>query len=120
MSSSRLADRIRANRKSRSPVEDTVEELYEEVSEAVEGGASYRKIHAQLTREGHNVGKGHSSLFRAFKKVKARRDQPTTNGKGSADPGWETVNGDVVPEPTQSSNSGLRAIVDTRRNTSGW
>ena len=47
-------------------MQDTVEELYAEIVEALEGEGTFRTVHAQLTREGHNVGKRHNSLWAAL------------------------------------------------------
>jgi hypothetical protein len=100
-STTSLADRIRANRKSRSPVQDTVEQLFDQISDAIARGSSYREIHHRLTREGHNVGARHNSLFAAIKVVKARRER----------------DGVAPSEPRRELPA---AIVDTRRKTTVW
>ena len=118
MSPPNLAERIRTGRKSRSPVQDTVELKYDEIVQARTSGCSYRDIFTQLSREGHNVGKNHTSLFDAFQKVKARRERSRSNASGSA------VEGNGPQTPTVSAQASPDqlpgAIIDTRRKTTGW
>lgn len=120
MSIASLADRIRANRKSRSPVQDTVDELFDEISEAIKSGGSFRAIYAQLTREGRNVGKGHNSLFAAYKAVKARRDQSAPTPVVEKTPALLINVGSTAPTLGVSPREMPAVVVDTRRKTTDW
>jgi len=122
-----LADRVRASRRSRSPVQDTVEEHFDEISAALADGVSFRDLHSQLTREGRNVGRGHSSLFSAYKTVKDRRNETISLRRGdlperpsvAENPAKEsrpTALQREVPNPTQMP----LAVIDTRRKTTDW
>ena len=122
MSTANLADRIRMNQKSRSPVQDTVEKLFEDITDAMAAGGSFRAIHAQLTREGHKVGKRHSSLFAAYKVVKRRRDQQAAASPCITGASQRHITPDAAAEEFVSNSSGQMptAIVDTRRKINEW
>ena len=101
MTANSLAQRIRANRKSRSPVQDTVEQHFDEITACRNEGISFEDIHVRLTREGHNVGRKRNSLWAAYKAVKSRREQ--------------------MPAPTPMASSEMpAAIVDNRRKPTDW
>jgi hypothetical protein len=122
MPAPKLADRIRMNLKSQSPVQDTVDKLYDDITDAITRGSSYRAIHTQLTREGHNVGKGHSSLFAAYNVIKRRRDQQSAASPNTADTTERNVAIDTVAEGLAFNSAGQMpaAVIDTRRKTDEW
>jgi len=122
MSSATLSDRIRANRKTRSPVQDTVSDLFKDISVAIASGESFRNIHAQLTREGHKVGKGHSSLFAAFNAVKKRREQQSKSTPVSVSGAPQSAVAGVVTMTSNITSAGQMptTIVDTRRKPTDW
>ncbi len=119
MSTASLAERIRMNQKSRSPVQDTVNKLYDQISEALAAGSSYRGLHVQLTREGHNVGKNHNSLFAAYQVVKRRRGNALR--ALTSTPGLKAdatiAAGD---QATAVADQMPTAIVDSRRKIDEW
>ena len=122
MTDAKLADRIRMNQKSRSPVQDTVDKLFDDITEAMAEGGSYRTVHAQLTREGHNVGKRHNSLFTAYKIVKRRRDQqPAALPHAAGTPQGHIPLG-MTAEGSGSNLFGQMptAVIDTRRKIGEW
>lgn len=113
MTSATLAGRIRANRKSRSPVQDTVEAKFDEIAAAIAAGCSYEDIYAQLNREGHNVGAGRSSLYAAFQAVRAQRLH-SASGVPSDRPATAPVRSTASPSDLP------RVVVDDRRKTTDW
>jgi hypothetical protein len=122
MSSATLADRIRANRKTRSPVQDTVNDLFNDISVAIASGESFRNIHAQLTREGHRVGKGHTSLFAAFNAVKKLREQQSKSAPVSVGGAPQPVAAGAATMTSGITSAGQMptAIVDARRKPTEW
>ena len=122
MSSASLADRIRINKKSRSPVQDTVDKLYNDITDAIARGSSFRAIHAQLTREGHNVGKRHNSLFAAYKVVKRRRERQPMASYRPDETAQRYSAPDVTAVGSAQTSSGQMptAIIDTRRKINEW
>jgi hypothetical protein len=117
-----LADRIRANRKSRSPVQDTVDKLFDDISEAIAQGSSFRAIHAQLTREGHHVGRRHNSLFAAYKVIKRRREQQPTASSQLDDAAQRHNAANMTANGSARTSSGQMptAMIDTRRKINEW
>lgn len=127
MSSITLADRIRANRPSRSPVQDTVGEHFGEISAALAAGVSFRDLYRQLTREGRNVGRSHTSLFSAYKAVKARRNEPSSlDRRDIAEPARIPANPAKMSAPANQLRNAVvpaempAAVIDTRRKTNDW
>ena len=119
MSNPSLAERARKNRKSRSPVQDTVRGMFEDVVDAIAAGVPYRTLHEQLTREGHNVGKSHGSLFAAVKAVRAER------AIVSGEPVGQPSTPPVAASTTSSSVSVVSismpdVVIDSRRKMTDW
>lgn len=103
-------------------MQDTVDKLYDDIADAIARGSSFRAIHAQLTREGHKVGKGHSSLFAAFKAAKARREQSSMSTGDRIVDAPQPVSAGAVAMTSGTAALGQMpaAIIDTRRKIDEW
>lgn len=102
-------------------MQDTVDKLYDDITDAIARGSSFRDLHTQLTREGHDVGKGHSSLFAAYKVVKRQRNQQSAASPSSTGAEQNIAAGTAVGElALKSSRHMAAAVIDTRRKIDEW
>lgn len=127
MSLPSLSDRIRATKRSRSPVQETVERKFDQITDALAKGDSFKDIYDQLSQEGEFVGAARNSLWNAYHAVKRRRAK-AGEATGIA-PVAQVTPAPTVPRPSLPSQAAtlpaaaervVTGVTDTRRPTTDW